>query len=81
MGKERTEKPAQAAQAECGLRGRSDGVARSWALLYQEQIQGPENAPIARFDGLGCYEIRSGFPSLACLKARPGRPGGMAAGV
>ena len=24
-------------------------------LLFQEQIQGPENASIARFDGLGCY--------------------------
>ena len=24
-------------------------------LLFQEQIQGPENASIARFDGLRCY--------------------------
>ena len=34
-------------------------------LLFQEQIQGAKNASIARFDGLGCYQIRSeisGFP-------------------
>ena len=24
-------------------------------LLKKEQIQGPKNASIARFDGLGCY--------------------------
>ena len=28
-------------------------------LIFQEPIQGPENGPIARFDGLGCYQIRS----------------------
>ena len=28
-------------------------------LLFQERIQGLENAPIARFDGLGCYQTRS----------------------
>ena len=28
-------------------------------LLFWEQIQGPENAPIARFSGLGCYQSRS----------------------
>ena len=28
-------------------------------LLNQEQIQGPKNASIARFDGLGCYQVRS----------------------
>ena len=28
-------------------------------LLFQEQIKGPENASIARFDGLGCYQTRS----------------------
>ena len=28
-----------------------------WRILLciQEQIQGPKNAPIARFDGLRCY--------------------------
>ena len=26
---------------------------------FQEQIQGPKNAPIARFFGLGCYQSRS----------------------
>ena len=30
------------------------------ALIFQERISGPENAPIARFDGLGCYQSRSG---------------------
>ena len=25
-------------------------------LLIREQIQAPENAPIARFDGFGCYQ-------------------------
>ena len=29
------------------------------SLLFQEQIKGPENAPIARFDGLGCYRTHS----------------------
>ena len=28
-------------------------------LCFQEQIKGPENASIARFDGLGCYQTRS----------------------
>ena len=28
-------------------------------LFFQERIQGPKNAPIARFDGLGCYQSRS----------------------
>ena len=28
-------------------------------LLNQERIQGPENASIARFDGLGCYQTSS----------------------
>ena len=29
------------------------------SLQKQEQIKGPENAPIARFDALGCYQTRS----------------------
>ena len=29
------------------------------ALIFQEQIPGPKNASIARFDGLGCYQTRS----------------------
>ena len=32
---------------------------RAWLLFFQEQIKGPENAPIARFDGLGCYQTGS----------------------
>ena len=44
-----------------GREKRSPGAARSWRvlLLFQERIQGLENAPIARFDGLGCYQTRS----------------------
>ena len=30
-------------------------LARRMLLLFQEQIQASKNAPIARFDGLGCY--------------------------
>ena len=29
------------------------------SLLFWEQIRGPENASIARFDGLGCYQSSS----------------------
>ena len=29
------------------------------SLLFQERIQAPKNAPIARFDRLGCYQSRS----------------------
>ena len=32
---------------------------RRHALFFQEQIQGPGNASIARFDGLGCYQTHS----------------------
>ena len=38
------------------------------SLQKQEQISGPENAPIARFDGLGCYQ--SGSESGHGLRAR-----------
>ena len=36
-------------------------AARAWRVLlfFQEQISGPENASIARFDGLGCYQTSS----------------------
>ena len=32
---------------------------RPWPLQKQEQIKALKNAPIARFDGLGCYQTRS----------------------
>ena len=32
---------------------------RCGSLRFQEQIQGPENASIARFDGLRCYQTCS----------------------
>ena len=31
------------------------------ALIFQEQIQALKNGPVARFDGLGCYQTRSGI--------------------
>ena len=42
----------------------------------KEQISGSENAPIARFDGLGCYQSRSEKAAGA-----PERSGGVARGV
>ena len=33
------------------------------SLIFQEQIQSPKNGPVARFDGLGCYQTRSEKPS------------------
>ena len=41
-------------------------------LWNQEQISGPENAPIARFDGFGCYQTRS-EKKVACEGAGDGR--------
>ena len=38
-------------------------------LRFQERIQAPKNAPIARFQGLGCYQTRSGFRPTARLLA------------
>ena len=34
-------------------------------LFFQEQIKGSKNAPIARFDGLCCYQTRSSLSRLA----------------
>ena len=52
-------------------------------LLFQERIKGLKNAPIARFDGLGCYQSRSeineGFQAVnaeSAKLARPGHPAG-----
>ena len=39
-------------QAAAAQRWRGQGPV---SLQKQEQIQGPKNASIARFDGLGCY--------------------------
>ena len=36
------------------------------SLCFQEPIQGPENSPIARFDGLFCYQTKSKKPIAAC---------------
>ena len=37
-----------------------DGRRLLWvSLFFQEQIKGPGNAPIARFDGFRCYQSRS----------------------
>ena len=40
-------------------------LAAPFPLRNQEQIQGPKNAPIARFDGLGCYQTRSGINAVS----------------
>ena len=49
-------------------------------LCFREQIQGPENASIARFDGLCCYqtgsEISDGFVAGAVAKPLCGRASG-----
>ena len=47
----------RASDAAWGCRPRCGGLV---LLLFQERIQGPKNASIARFDGLGCYQTRSG---------------------
>ena len=36
-------------------------------LFFQEQIKGPKNASIARFDGIGCYQTDSEISG--CLMA------------
>ena len=49
-------------------------------LRFLEQIQGPENAPIARFDGLCCYQTSSessdGFGAGTAAKLLFGRVSG-----
>ena len=40
-------------------RTRKPACDRRDALCFREQIQGPENASIARFDGLCCYQTSS----------------------
>ena len=52
------------------------------ALRFQEQIQGPENASIARFSGLCCYQSRSeisdGLRSAGGRKSRFAAPPALA---
>ena len=40
-----------------------------FSLLFQEQIKGPKNASIARFDGLCCYQIKSETGDAFCQGA------------
>ena len=47
------------ALAGAGRAGRPNARQTARLLLKKEQIQGPENTPIARFQGLCCYQIRS----------------------
>ena len=49
------------------------GMASPVSLQKQEQIQGPENAPIARFDWIGCYHRRSEISGDARTKPRAKR--------
>ena len=67
----------------CGVWGPAPGPVCKLAgapvlLQKQEQIKGPENAPIARFDGLGCYRIGSEmerwFSACGQRQKRVGRP-------
>ena len=48
-------------------------------LRFQEQIKGPKNAPIARFDGLCCYQTRSeisnGFRGRIRQRPNPAQTG------
>ena len=43
-------------------------------LSFREQIQGPKNASIARFDGLCRYQKKSKFPACHCPVAMFGLP-------
>ena len=60
-------------------------VRRCVSLFFQEQIKGPENGSIARFDGLGCYqtgsEISEGVRSAGGSESRawPGLRQGLVA--
>ena len=55
----------------------SYGALRFWIsrlpLFFQEQIKGSKNAPIARFDGLCCYQTRSKKACRASHGVRPFR--------
>ena len=64
---------AVGAKARAG-EGRGRRV-RSLPLFFQERTKGPENAPITRFFGLGCYQTRSetGRPDERARCRRPAR--------
>ena len=47
------------AALELGRNGLNPTRLAACPLLNQEQIQGRKNAPVARFDGLCCYQSRS----------------------
>ena len=79
---------AQAVLPPCGVWGPAPGPVRKLAgapvlLQKQEQIKGPENAPIARFDGLGCYRIGSENALVFSVRAasKTGWAAGLAAGL
>ena len=49
----------------------------AWRSFFESEFSPPENAPVARFQGLGCYQSgseKTGFAALADAKA--GLPGG-----
>ena len=54
-------------------RRKSATPARRFLLCFQERIQGLENAPIARFDWIGCYHRRSETSGDARTKPRAKR--------
>ena len=55
------------------------GLAGPVPLQKQERIQGPKNASIARFFGLGCYQIRSGKGAEQARAFAAARAKGLAA--
>ena len=67
----RNQKPEKSAQTpqtrESG--NKAQRSPSSVLLQFQEQIKGPKNASIARFDRLGCYQIRSEIPDLSAWLA------------
>ena len=48
-----------------GHESAATGFVRPVSLQKQEQIKGPKNGSTARFDGLCCYQSRSGFQALS----------------
>ena len=88
LGGWRAQGRAQAVLPPCGVWGPAPGPVRKLAgapvlLQKQEQMKGPENAPIARFDGLGRYRIGSENALVFSVRAasKTGWAAGLAAGL
>ena len=68
-----------AAQSRTADAKRKAGAARmrAFPLSFRERIQGPKNASIARFDGLGCYQTKSEKRWLALGGRAAAKTGGL----